>query len=195
MKKLCFLVTLLIFFSTVRAQDVSYPGDPFTSETKPPLRAKKLAGEFGSALFGGLLAGVVGFTAGMVIDGKRETILTAMHITYPFGAAAGAWTVGNKGDEQSSFLSTLGFSVLFSGLTYLAYPIIPEQSRGWVYLLSVPLGAVIGHNISRSYKQPIYNGLINRHNGRIALGLPAVQFFRSSGNRISLQWHILNLNF
>ncbi len=195
MKKRFILLTLFLFCSSVFAQDLTYPGDPFATNSKPPLQAKKLVDEFGAGLLGGLLAGVVGFTAGFLIDGKRETTLTAIQILYPVGAGIGASVVGNSGNEKGSFLSTLGFSVLFSGLTYLAYPLIPEKSRTYLYIFSAPLGAVIGHNLTRSYDDPIDNALLQLHSGRFSLHVPVAKLTLSPSNKLVPQWHLLHWQF
>ncbi len=143
MKNKSFLIFLLLPF-LVRAQELNYPGDPFTEKENPPLRVKKLAAEAGAGLLGGLLGGVVGFTA---------------------------------------------------GVTYLMYPVIPEKMHVYAYLFAAPMGAVLGHNLTRSYAEPVYNALLQRQAGRLTFGMPTPKLAVYPSGKHKLQWRLVDLHF
>jgi hypothetical protein len=103
--------------------------------------------------------------------------------------------VGNRGDENGSFYAALGLSVAFAGVTYLAYPVIPENLHTYAYLLAAPVGAVLGHHLTRSYDQPVYNALLRMRSGRLTIGIPAALPAVYPSGMHNLQWRLIDLHF
>jgi len=84
---------------------------------------------------------------------------------YAFGATFGVYLIGSRGNQTSSFLSTLGGGLVGVPVTVLLY--IDGDMAGdmmfgiaktvlWSFVfLAVPIMATIGFNLTRRYKEPL----------------------------------------
>lgn len=158
--------------------------------------AKEIMYEMVSAVTGGALAAVAGFSVGFLAsNGSRDGSRLGMHLAYPIGAAAGATYAGRVNQKKGSFLTSLGLSSLFAGLTYISYPILPDKSQMWFYVLAGPVGAIIGNHLTRKEESDLlFGSLIHVKNGRIqsAIALPVIHRI---GGQNQLELPLISVRF
>ncbi len=195
MHKIYIFLILLITVPLLQAQNVQ--------ESKPPLHAGKIAIETTAAFGGGMVLGAAGALVGIKLNngGGWDDLagaLLGIIVGYPIGTAAGASLVGNYGNERGSFWAALGGSAagLISGLLFNS---LFKNTDALPYFIGIlpPAGAVLGHNLTRSYDHPVAgSALLNYQNGVIFAAAPAINLKSIPGYQKSvLQMHIFDIRF
>ena len=194
MKKLLFLI-ILVCAPLLFAQSTPIPN-------KPPLKPGKIAVELVSATISGL-----GLTLGSVYvysalnsnsNGWDElgAVLLIIGTAYPVGSAAGAYLVGNSRNKNGSFWAALGGSAAGAAAAISLFAVTNNSSLGYLFYILPPVGAVIGHNLSRSWALPPGNALLNFREGLVNAGIPSLQlrpsYRKGSFNK---QFRILSIQF
>lgn len=135
-------------------------------DEKPPVSLARIIGEFLAGVAGGFAGlGVVlilwfsfSFVAFRHLGEWAEIpvficMLLVAAVTHSLGSAIGVHLVGNIGNETGSFAATWGYGFLggIAGIGILCalgrLSVVPE-------FLGAPVGAIIGFNLTRSYKSP-----------------------------------------
>jgi hypothetical protein len=160
---------------------------PQTASAERAARPSKLqlAGEFAAGVGGGFAGGAATFYIGsLFVSGDlSETdvyglALPAIFIGYPLGSAVGVYLVGSLGEGSGSFKTTaagaIGGGIVGSLFGLLGFP--PA------YIVSPPLGAMIGFNKSRR-EMVFSSALIRIDDDHTKVGFPAVYCRPSSEDR------------
>ena len=152
-----------------------------TSNTIPPLNLSRVIGELAVGTAGGAVLGI-GLIVGVgslveLLDPSEHSSSCGFHVDehfernaaitigcgyvgYVVGSALGTYLVGNLGNETGSFIETLGTSAL----------------AGLLLILPAPIGATIGFNKTRGYKNPheMKTGFLNYEAGELRMASPSV---------------------
>ncbi len=173
------------------------------NQNKPPIKTEKIIAELtASALTGAGLA-----LASMYIyasthksstgwDALAGTILVG-GLAYPVGNTLGAYYVGNSGNEKGSFWAAFGGSAAGVAVSVGIISLLQSGNVGFLYLILPPVGAVIGHNLSRGWASSPGNALLNFKDGQFTAGVPALQLLWNPQhkNHFNKQFHILSIQF
>ncbi len=195
MKKTILFLLILLYIPALYAQQNN-------NQNKPPIKTGKVIAELtASALTGAGLA-----LASMYIyaythknsngwDALAGTIFVG-GIAYPVGNTLGAYYVGNSGNEKGSFWAALGGSAAGAAAAISLFAVTNNSSLGYLFYILPPVGAVIGHNLSRSWALPPGNALLNFREGLVNAGIPSLQlrpsYRKGSFNK---QFRILSIQF
>ena len=136
---------------------------------KPPLSPVRIVGESLAGAFGAII-GLAPLLSLLYQEAKYGPSewgfgnLLALPLTYPFGSlisAVGVYLVGNTGDQIGSVGLTLGSCAVGAAV---AFAIGVQNIAGeWhidnrvlfaIFFAAPTLGAIVGYNLTRKYKQP-----------------------------------------
>jgi len=168
----------------------------FARLIRPPSNGARVLSElvigFGAGV--GLTIAVAGILKTDDLEGGVAALLCA----YPIGVTLGVYLIGTIGNETGSFLATFLGSMAGIALAIpAAISISNDDLKGIPLLLGPPLGACIGFNATRRYKD-IYTpcALLNYKEGQISLAMPQVRFQPNPFGRksLSLNLYLLNVN-
>ncbi|MCH8837328.1 MAG: PEGA domain-containing protein [Candidatus Marinimicrobia bacterium] len=145
----------------------------------PPLNRGRIAGE----ILGGVVAGVI-FAYGLLgADPNPSDVLLAEDaIIFGsfFGSPLGVYLVGNLGNQTGSLDLTMPgslFGLLGIVVLFVVYDIELVLPIEHALLIGPSIGATIGFNLDRRYKNPsveVETGLINLRDGRMSLAAPLI---------------------
>lgn len=158
------------------------------SRQKPPLSRRRIAGEIlaGTAT-GFAIAVTVLYVTGIRLVGGRDytgsvgqlaavgLLVTSIFVSamvYGLASALGVYIVGSRGKQTGSFLATLGCGFLGGPVMLgMLYPALflwhalimgVEKVIVWAFcvlvLLTPPIMAALGFNLTRRYKRPVLPG-------------------------------------
>lgn len=141
-------------------------------DKKPPLRVKRIVGEFlAGVVVGGFLGAYIPLLVIPSVLGGGEfagpfTLFFIVPITYSLSSAIGVYLVGNGffiGNERGSFLATLGGGFLGMLVGISATRIATWVGQSAVAYFTAPIGmaligAIIGFNLTHRYKSSTSNG-------------------------------------
>ena len=197
MKKLYVIIICFLIVSLTNAQ-YYYDDTP----EKPPLKPGKTAAEFvagtlagfgfgfGGGLIGGKLAGGDGWD-------QLAGGLLGFAIGYPVGAAAGVHLVGNTQNEKGSFGAAVGGGLAGAGLAIIIIVAIDNPSVPYIYLALPPIGAIVGHNLSRRWEVEPGSALLNFKEGKFSGGVPSLELRRHPRKKHEYlkQFRLLSVSF
>ncbi len=183
MRLIRFFIISLFIISPLLAQE--------QQETRPPIHTGKVALELAGSAAGGVAFAFVGIAVAAYTsqtgnssngwDNIAYALLGGI-IGYPIGCATGASLVGNFGNEQGNFWASLGMSAggLLLGIGLAS---IVDSGDVTPYLIGImpPVGAVLGHNLTRGYDTPPGSALLNLSNGRLYTSAPLFSVQRLPG--------------
>jgi hypothetical protein len=177
-----------------------------TQRRKPSLNGGKITAELSGGLAGGCGGCLFYFAAVFPMMGwdLEEGGLETHEIFYRVAGfsvcqalvnAISVYFVGSIGDQTGSFLTTLGGSMLGSGVGLASGWKMAGQSDLImlpIYFLS-SIGATVGFNLTRRYDSPpaeSETALINVRNGRMSLAVPRVYLQTDSFGRGGLSQNV-----
>lgn len=174
---------------------------------KPPISSAKITAEISGGICLGALLGIGGGLIGYLFTASENSqdfeslkgLLGAMlgfAIAYPIGSVIGVYAIGNTGNETGSFAATLGGGVLGVGVGYWTI----AMGHGYAALLWPPIGATIGFNVTRRYRNPppLETGLINYRDSRLSLAVPSIYYTQKNtfeGKTITQNVTLIRINF
>jgi len=195
MKTKIILVIILLYSTFLFAQNTK-------DSEKPPLKSGKIALEALSATALGAGFAYIGGSIGAAFssgDGFSDIAgaLLGVGIGYPVGSALGAYLVGNTGNERSSFWAAFGGSAAGAALGIIFISSTARDSRFYIYLATVPIGAVIGHNLGRHFKSTPGSALLNYKSEHLYWSLPSpvITWNPHQKNKLQTRFQLVSLSF
>lgn len=171
------------------------------SNEKPPLRPGRISVQFVAAGLGGffLTYGSVfvvnGISGSHGWDALGEALAISL-VAYPVGSALGAHLAGTRDNETGNFWAALGGSAIGMGVSIFLVNQIDNSEIAWGFLILPPAGAVTGHVLTRHYKNPAGQALLNWENGQLLAGTPALKLQPvSESGRLLPTFRLLSVQF
>jgi len=125
---------------------------PHLQASRPPLNAGRVGGQILAGTVAGVGTGLL--MAALADDGDDDMMIGASSafagflVGFPVGVTGGAYLVGRIGDQTGSFPMTLLGTI--GGV--VAAVALADATEGWSFLAMPPVGATIGFNLTRRYK-------------------------------------------
>ncbi len=152
-------------------------GRPQYSSEKPPLSVGRTAGQLVAGVLGGIVGGVIGLIIGAFIGGNfaedfefaglrgyEATGIIGFPIGVVFGSPQWVYLIGRLGKVTASYGATLTGGILGAilvvGALYgvVGVPLENVSRYDYTLLVVTPLGAMLGFELTRRYKQPTRAG-------------------------------------
>ncbi len=195
MNKKIISVLLFLYIPLLYAQQAP-------TQNKPPVKPGKIIAELTSSTLtgAGLALATVFIYAGLNKNSngwdQLAGALLVGGIAYPIGCTAGAYYVGNTGNEKGSFWATLGGSAAGVAVTVSLVALTDISELGVLYFILPPVGAVMGHNLTRRWASPPGNALLNFREGQMSAGIPTLQLRPTDRKEnFNKQFRILSIQF
>jgi hypothetical protein len=177
----------------------SFPENSCT-DTKPPLKFKKICKEFISGELMGVVFGIFGALIGSKVAEKDDEIysygLIGAYSSYIFGNSLGVYATGNDGEEKGPFLAALGGALVGAMIGGCSF--YQSDLKGFgIYSLvfAPPIGSIVGFNLFRRAREIDRIAFINYDQGMLKLSLGQVAIHYDRYSKPVFNFHLIQTQF